>query len=199
MDRENSQYYQRSDWSTFQPSTLHHENSFINPITNKVHPTNIELNSLTQHQSKDFKKTKWKLPCESQQCPTRVPIFVQGLVLGVLIGCLMLTIALPLWLTSNYNNTTISSTTSISTVTTSTTATSAYYSCSNFTIRIYWNYPNNDIAWASPMSFYLCCLWCLDTSACTAFVLTNTTSTCWIKTTTGGAGYFDSTVIAATR
>ena len=65
---------------------------------------------------------------------------------------------------------------------------SAYYSCSNFTITMNWDYPGNDFVHVSPMSFPVCCAWCLSTSICTTFAFTNSSAICWIKTSTGGAG-----------
>ncbi len=64
----------------------------------------------------------------------------------------------------------------------------AFYSCSNFTVTMNWNYPNNDIVSISPMTYPVCCAWCLSNSACTTFVYTIGSSTCWLKTSIGSGG-----------
>ncbi|CAF3609164.1 unnamed protein product [Rotaria socialis] len=60
-----------------------------------------------------------------------------------------------------------------------------------------WDYPNNDLVNASPMTFSVCCAWCLATSSCRAFTLNFGSSTCWIKTSSGGVGRNEPSSIAA--
>ncbi|CAF1393727.1 unnamed protein product, partial [Didymodactylos carnosus] len=82
------------------------------------------------------------------------------------------------------------SSTSDTTATTSTTTltTTSQYECSNFTVVVNYDYPNNDIANALPMTYAVCCAWCLDTATCTTFAYIVSTSRCWIKTSIGTGG-----------
>jgi hypothetical protein len=87
---------QQSDWSmpesvTFQHPPTNNTTKQYNAPSDKVFPFNDDQNHLSNNSAQSWSYMS--------------PVF-QGFFMGVITGCLILTVALPLWLASSVNTTT---------------------------------------------------------------------------------------------
>ncbi|CAF4049828.1 unnamed protein product, partial [Adineta steineri] len=91
----------QSDWST---------PSFPLVVSGNIQNTSIDNHDLTrvvQDHSTIYSKTKSNLSCKPLQWWSSIPSLLQGMILGVSVGCIILAIILPLWLIQPSKTTTV--------------------------------------------------------------------------------------------
>ncbi|CAF3694325.1 unnamed protein product [Rotaria sordida] len=125
MINSNSNYPQLSDWSTEQNSVSQNRYTLDNDNSkNSALSSNHWFDNNIKDGANDLENQKCHLPSKFLRFCSFIPICLRGLILGLLVGGLALSVIIPLWLATT-NTTTIVSTTTSTASTSSTAVTTA--------------------------------------------------------------------------